>query len=200
MASDQAIGKSSSAEEGVLIARGDLNETIREEFLSWDRPITAFIYTNLYAKPGSFGFAENILDDWSLFIRAFYQSGKRYTPALFTGTVDNQGRREYEFKQDERDTELGDDWFYIDLNFEKYFNLAGMRLSVFIEVNNLLDNQNSIIINPVTGRAYEFGDDVPSSWNDPRFPDLQAPISPYPFNPARYLAKRNIKFGFTLRF
>ncbi|NNL21288.1 MAG: TonB-dependent receptor [Ignavibacteriaceae bacterium] len=193
-------GKSSSAEEGVLIARGDLNETIREEFLSWDRPFTAFVYTNFYAQPGSFGFAENILDDWSLFIRAFYQSGKRYTPALFTGSVDEQGRNEYEFKQDERYTDIGDDWFYIDLNFEKYFDLAGMRLSVFVEVNNLLDNQNSIIINPVTGKAYEFGDDVPSSWNDPRFPDLQAPINPYPINPARYLAKRNIKFGFTLRF
>ena len=34
-------GKSSSAEEGVLIARGDLEESIREEYLSWDRPITA---------------------------------------------------------------------------------------------------------------------------------------------------------------
>jgi len=193
-------GKSSSAEEGVLIARGDLNDTIREEFLSWDRPFTAFVYTNFYLEPGSFGFGKNILDDWSLYIRAFYQSGKRYTPALFTGSIDEQGRSEYEFKQDERNTEIGDDWFYIDLNFEKYFDLADMRLSVFVEVNNLLDNKNSIIINPVTGSAYEYGDDVPSSWNDPRYPDLQAPISSFPFNPARYLAKRNIKLGFTLRF
>ena len=75
-----------------------------------------------------------------------------------------------------------------------------MRLSVFVEVNNLLDNENSIIINPVTGRAYEDGDDIPSSWNDPRFPDVQAPIRAFPFNPARYLSKRNIKFGISLRF
>jgi outer membrane receptor protein involved in Fe transport len=193
-------GKSSSAEEGVLIARGDLEESIREEFLSWDRPITAFLSLNFYAEPGSFGFGEYILDDWNIYIRGFYQSGKRYTPAVFTGSVDQQGRKEYEFVRGERYTEIADDWFYIDLNFEKYFSLSDLNFSLFVEVNNLLDNKNPAIINPVTGRAYEYGDDVPSSWNDPRFPDLQAPISPYPFNPARYLTRRNIKFGVTFSF
>ncbi len=193
-------GKSSSPEEGVLVLRGDLDDNIKEEYLSWDRPITAFISTNFYAEPGSFGFAENIIDDWSLYLRAFYQSGKRYTPAVFTGYIDEQGRKEYEYIRNERFNKIGDDWFYIDLNFEKYFRLGSLSLSLFMEVNNLLDNQNSIIINPVTGRAYEFGDDVPSSWNDPRFPDVQAPISPFPYNPARYLTKRNIKFGVTFRF
>lgn len=193
-------GKSSSAEEGVLIARGDLEESIREEFLSWDRPITAFLSLNFYAEPGSFGFGEYVLDDWNIYLRGFYQSGKRYTPAVYTGSIDQQGRKEYEFVQGERYTEIADDWFYIDLNFEKYFTLSDLNFSLFVEVNNLLDNENPAIINPVTGRAYEYGDDVPSSWNDPRFPDLQAPISPYPFNPARYLTRRNIKFGVTFSF
>jgi outer membrane receptor protein involved in Fe transport len=195
-----STGKSSSADDGVLVLRGDLDDTIREEFLSWDRPVTAFLSANFYAEPGTFGIAENIIDDWSLYVRAFYQSGKRYTPAIFTGNVDEQGRKEYEYVRNERYSRIGDDWFYIDLNFEKYFNLGSFRLSVFVEVNNLLDNRNSIIINPVTGRAYEYGDDVPSSWNDPRFPDVQAPISAFPSNPARYLTKRNIKFGLSLRF
>ena len=75
--------------------RGDLDDTIREEFLSWDRPLTAFFSANFYAEPGSFGFAENIIDDWSLYVRAFYQSGKRYTPAVFTGNIDEQGRKGY---------------------------------------------------------------------------------------------------------
>ena len=193
-------GKSSSAEEGVLIARGDLEESIREEFLSWDRPITASLSVNFYAQPGSFGFGRYILDNWNIYMRAFYQSGKRYTPAVYTGSIDEQGRREYEFVRGERYTEIGDDWFYIDLNFEKYFDISDLNFSLFIEINNILDNQNPAIINPVTGRAYEYGDDVPSSWNDPRFPDLQAPISPYPFNPARYLTRRNIKFGVTFSF
>lgn len=193
-------GKSSSSEEGVLIARGDLEESIREEYLSWDRPVTASLSLNFFAAKGTFGFAEEIIDNWSLYLRGFFQSGKRYTPAVFTGSVDAQGRKEYEFVQGERYSEIADDWFYIDLNFEKYFDLSGLSFSVFLEVNNLLDNENSTIINPVTGRAYEYGDDVPSSWNDPRYPDLQAPISPYPLNPARYLTKRNLKFGVTFTF
>ena len=75
-----------------------------------------------------------------------------------------------------------------------------MKFAISVEVNNLLDTKNSAIINPVTGKAYEYGDDVPASWNDPRYPDLQAPITSYPFNPARYLTRRNIKFGVSLRF
>jgi len=193
-------GKSSSAEEGVLVVRGDLNESIKEGFLSWDRPFTASLSANFYVAPGSFGSLEGIIDDWSFYTRFFYQSGRRYTPAVFTGTIEPNGRREYEYIQNERYTAIGDDWFYIDANFEKYINLSGLKFSLFIEVNNLLDTQNSTIINPVTGRAYEYGDDVPSSWNDPRFPDVQAPISPYPYNPARYLTRRNIRFGVSFTF
>jgi outer membrane receptor protein involved in Fe transport len=195
-----ATGKSSSAEEGVLVARGDLNESIKDGYMPWDRPFTGSLSFNFYAAPGSFGALERIIDDWSFYTRFFYQSGRRYTPAVFTGSVDADGRKEYEFLRNERNTAIGDDWFYVDLNFEKYFNFSGMNFSVFVEVNNLLDTENSTIINPVTGRAYEYGDDVPSTWNDPRYPDVQAPIRPFPFNPARYLTKRNIKLGVTLRF
>ena len=193
-------GKSSSAEEGVLVVRGDLNETIKEGYLSWDRPFTVSLSASFYVAPGSFGSLEGIIDDWSFYTRIFYQSGRRYTPAVFTGTVEANGRKEYEYLQDERYTAIGDDWFYIDANFEKYVNLSGLKFSIFLEISNLLDTQNSTIINPVTGKAYEYGDDVPSSWNDPRYPDVQAPISPYPYNPARYLTRRNVRLGLSFTF
>lgn len=195
-------GKSSSADEGVLVLQGDLNESIKEQYVPWDRPVTASLTTSFYVERDKplFDFAPGILDDYNLYLRFFFQSGKRYTPAVFTGSVDEQGRAEYEFVRDERYGEIADDWFWIDLNFEKYFQLMNFKFSVFVEVNNLLDTKNSAIINPVTGKAYEYGDDVPASWNDPRYPDLQAPISAYPFNPARYLTRRNIKFGVSLRF
>jgi outer membrane receptor protein involved in Fe transport len=195
-----ATGKSSSAEEGVLVARGDLDESIKESFLPWDRPFTASVNANFYVSPGIFGTLDGIIDDWSFYTRIFFQSGRRYTPAVFTGTVEPSGRKEYEYVRNERNSAIGDDWFYIDANFEKYFQLSGLNFSFFVEVNNLLDTKNSTIINPVTGRAYEYGDDVPSSWNDPRYPDVQAPIIAYPLNPARYLTRRNIKFGVTLKF
>ena len=195
-----ATGKSSSADEGVLVLRGDLIEPIAEQFLPWDRPITVTLSSNFYIEQGTFGMGEGILDDWSLYFRAFFQSGRRYTPAEFTGAIDEQGRKEYEFVRDERFGEIADNWFYIDLNFEKYFRLGKTTVSFFFEIHNLLDTHNSTIINPVTGRAYESGDDVPSSWNDPRYPDLQAPISTFPYDPARYLTRRNILFGITFNF
>ena len=195
-------GKSSSADEGVLVLTGDLDETIKEEFVSWDRPFTASLSTNFYVERGKplFGFAPGILDDINFYVRFFFQSGKRYTPALFTGNFSTDGRPDYEFLRRERNSRVGDDWMWMDINLEKYFAVGGLRFSVFMEINNLLDFKNSAIINPVTGRAYEFGDPIPNSWNDPNYPDLQAPISPFPENPARYLTRRNVKFGVSIRF
>jgi outer membrane receptor protein involved in Fe transport len=195
-------GRSSSADEGVLVLRGDLNESVKEEFVVWDRPVTSSVTANFYVEKGFplFGFGEGILDDYNFYIRFFYQSGKRYTAAVPTGAILTNGRTEYEFDINNRYSEIGDNWFWADINFEKYISFYGLRFSLFVEVNNILDIKNSAIINPVTGKAYEYGDDVPASWNDPRYPDLQAPINTYPFNPARYLTRRNVKMGVSLRF
>ncbi len=195
-------GKSSSAEEGVLIQRGDLDESIKEQYMSWDRPLTLNSSFNFYIEKDKplFDFGHGILDDINIYCRIFYQSGKRYTPFIFTNNFDTDGRPEYAYDRDNIWKEVGKNWFWIDMNIEKYFKFAGLNLSVFAEINNLLDYNNSAIINPVTGKAYETDDPTPSSWNDPNYPDLQAPLSPYPYNPARYLTRRNIKFGVSLRF
>ncbi len=195
-------GKASSADEGVLILRGDLDESIKEEFVSWDRPLTITSTLNFYVPKGEplFGFGEGILDDYNFYVRLFFQSGKRYTPSIATGNFDTDGRPEYITDRQNRNGEIGDNWFWVDLNFEKSFDLMGLGLTFFIEVNNLLDTKNSAIINPVTGEAYELGDVTPSSWNDPLYPDLQAPINTFPFNPARYLTRRNVKLGISFRF
>ena len=195
-------GKSSSAEQGVLILRGDLDESIKEEYMSWDRPVTINSSFNFYIEKDQplFDFAPGILDDINVYFRVFYQSGKRYTPYIFTNNYDTDGRPEYAYDRSNILGEIGDNWFWVDMNIEKYIEYAGLNFSVFVEVNNLFDTQNSAIINPVTGKAYETGDPTPSTWNDPNYPDLQAPLSPYPYNPARYLTRRNIKFGVNLRF
>ena len=82
---------------------------------------------------------------------------------------------------------VGANWFWVDFNFEKYFTLGGMDLTFMVEVKNIFNDLNSDIINPVTGRAYQLGDPVPPTWNDPRYPELTAPIDPYPLDPSRYL-------------
>lgn len=194
-------GKSSSADEGALVLQGDINESVNEKYMPWDRPLTGSLTTNFYVgkDEGLFGFGKGFLDDFNLYMRVFFESGKRYTPAYFTG-YDNQGRPVYLASTTDLYTNIGQNWFWIDLNFEKYIKLGGLNFSLIVEVNNLLDTQNSAIINPATGKAYQNGDPVPYSWNDPRYPDLQAPISPYPFDPSRYLTRRNVKMGFSLKF
>jgi outer membrane receptor protein involved in Fe transport len=195
-------GKSSSADEGILVLKGDLTESIKEDYTAWDRPFTFSTAFNFYIEKGEplFGFGKGILDDYNIYIRTFYQSGKRYSPYIFTGSYSEDGRPEYEIDKNNLYGKIGKDWFYVDLNFEKNFVVSKLRFSLVVEVNNLFDMKNSAIINPVTGKAYEYGDVVPSSWNDPRYPDLQAPLDPYPSNPARYLTGRNVKVGINFKF
>jgi outer membrane receptor protein involved in Fe transport len=196
-----ATGKSSSADEGVLIAKGDIFETVKENFLIWDRPFQVSLNTNFIVPKNEplFGILPGILEDYNLYLRFFYQSGKRYTPMIFVGYLDN-GRPEYMTDTKNLYSKLGQYWFWIDLNFEKYFTIGQLDFSFHVEITNLLNNRNAAIINPVTGKAYELGDPTPLSYNDPLFPDLQAPISPFPFDPSRYLEQRNIKIGISMKF
>jgi hypothetical protein len=69
-----------------------------------------------------------------------------------------------------------------------------------VQIKNLLDTKNSAIINPATGRAYEYGDPTPYNWNDPVYPALQSPVRAYPYDPSRYLAGRNVIVGLSVRF
>ncbi|MBK6878604.1 MAG: TonB-dependent receptor [Ignavibacteria bacterium] len=196
-----ATGKSSSADQGFLVAARNAQETITEYFLSWDKPLqaSANLYFNIEKGKGIFGFGRNILDDISIKSRLFFQSGKRYTEQLRVGTLEN-GRPEYEADIDNVNGEVGESWFWVDLDFDKYFYFSNLQFIVSLSITNLFDTKNSTIINPVTGKAYEYGDPTPNFYNDPLYPDLQAPINPYPYDPARYLTPRQIKFGVSLKF
>lgn len=194
-------GKSSSSDEGALVLQGDVNETVKEKYMPWDRPFTVSVNTNFYVGKGEalFGLGNGILDDYNLYLRLFFESGKRYTPAYFTG-YDTEGRPVYLGSTTDFYTDIGQNWFWVDLNFEKYIPIGSLDLSFTIEISNLFDIQNSAIINPATGKAYQTGDPVPYTWNDPLYPNLQAPISPYPYDPSRYLTRRNVRVGLSLKF
>lgn len=199
-------GKSSTPDQAVLVARGDDYETIKENFMTWDRPVQfnlAMTFNVLKDEP-LFGFGRGILDDYSFYIRAFYQSGKRYTPFILVDTLPANNRPNYEQDRSNRYGAVGKDWFWIDVNLEKNFTMAGLEFTFSIQVKNILDTKNTTIVNPVTGRAYEYGDPTPSSspqnWNDPKYPQLQSPVSPYPYNPARYLPRRNMIVGLSMKF
>ena len=195
-----ATGKSNSSDQGYVVATTGAPETIAEYYLSWDKPLqaSANLFFNLEKGKGIYGFGRNILDDITLKTRMFFQSGKRYTQQLLTGTLEN-GRPEYTPDYDNINGEVGENWFWVDLDLEKYIDISSMQMVIGLYITNLFNAQNSAIINPVTGRAYEFGDPTPNYINDPLYPDLQAPLNPYPYNPSRYLTPRNIKFGISLK-
>ena len=194
-------GKSSTPDQAVLVARGIDYEQIKENYVQWDRPIQFNLNATFNVQKGKplFGFGRGILDDYTVYFRVFYESGKRYTPSLLVGTLPN-GEPDYETDQTDLYGGIGSPWFWIDMNIEKYINIAGLDFVLSVHVKNLLDRKNAAIINPVTGTAYEFGDMTPSSWNNPLYPQLQAPVKPYPYDPSRYLAGRNMQVGLSVKF
>ncbi len=201
-----ATGKSSTPDDALLVAKGSLDEKpITENPLIWDRPFQGTANLNFFVPknkaPQLFGV--KIPDNWNFNARFFAQSGKRYTPSFFTGRYIQYGNRErpeYRRDIDNPYSKVADYWMWVDVNFEKYYKIAGLDLVFSVEVLNLFNRKNSNLINPITGRAYEYGDPTPIGWNDPLYPDVQAPLAPYPFNPARYLNLRNVKLGIKIRF
>ena len=199
-----STGKSSSPDDAALVQRGDRPERrITEDFLIWDRPWQGSINFNYRITEGNNPelFGIKLPDKWNLNFRYFAQAGKRYRPIVATGDSLQNLRPEYtrdidgDGYDDDIYANVAEHWAWANLNIEKWYNVGGKEVSIFLEVLNLFNRKNSNIINPVTGRAYEFGDPTPSSWNDPLFPETQAPVSPFPFNPARYLNQRNLKVG-----
>lgn len=199
-----ATGKSSSPNDASLVARGDLPEKkITEDFLIWDRPWQFSINMNYHVGGGNAPnlFGIQLPDNWNLNFRYSAQAGKRYTPLFDTGDTLKNGRTVYSGDldgngfPDELFARTAEYWAWGNLNFKKWFDIGGSELAFNVEVLNIFNRKNSNIINPVTGRAYELGDPTPTGWNDPLFPDVTAPVSPFPFNPARYRNQRNIKVG-----
>jgi outer membrane receptor protein involved in Fe transport len=205
-----ATGKSSTADDQIYNLSLGLTETITEQPAVFDRPLqltTSFNFT--YPKDGmSAGFADMLFKNSSAYVRVFYESGKRYTKQIHYADdptqiyINENGeaipRPMYTPDYAHPYSEIGDPWFYINCNINKYFDVPFGRLTLSLEIRNLLDRKNSQIINPVTGRAYEYGDPTAypsSSVNDPLYPDLTYPVTAYSYNPSRYLTPRTIRLG-----
>ena len=191
-------GRSSSEGEtgGAVAAR---EESLREDFMPWDKPLQGRIFAIVNGRDDA-PLGVGLLEDTQLFVELSAESGKRYTPAVATGDTLPNGRPVYDFDNRRRYAVLATPKWWINMKGRKSFEVAGVRMGLTIEVENLFDVLNSEIINPVTGRAYETGDPTPLSWNDPLYPDLQAPLDPYPYNPARYSNRRNVRVGMEARF
>ncbi|MBX7216400.1 MAG: TonB-dependent receptor [Candidatus Kapabacteria bacterium] len=192
-------GKSRS-ENPFNAALGGSEETLREDYMPWDKPLQGRAFAIFNAAPADAPFGIAWLGNSQLSADLNIGSGKRYTPALFTGDTLANGRPVYSSDGITYYSAIAQLKWWINLKARKFFQIGTARLTVSVEVENLLDVLNSEIINPATGRAWEHGDPTPLGWNDPIYPDLQAPLDPYPNNPARYSNRRNVRVGMEVKF
>ena len=184
-----ATGKSNSALESVLQIREQGRvDANKEFFLAWDRPWDIKAWTILKSPPGAPKYLQNL----TLYAFVTYKSGLRYTPTFLSGREPLTGQPIYELDESRRNAKLGSPWRWVDMRLTRSF--LKDRLALFVEVRNVFNHKNAAIINPVTGRAYEYPDDVPLGWRDPKYP---SPLvsGPSPDNPARYLPPRQVFLG-----
>ena len=199
-----ATGQSSSSSETIrdIVATGN-RETTQELPLAWDSPLDAKLFTVFtYNQPeGMWGVKG--LNQMSAYFEAIYRTGKRYTPYIYQGDEPVSGRPIYEINSDPsaRYSELGTPLFWINMNAKKWWTIKETELALTIEVTNVLNRKNAAIINPVTGKAYEAGDPVPSEWRDPSYIDPRDPRS-YGIpsdDPSRYYKQRHFLVGIEFR-
>lgn len=196
-----ARGKSNSAREsGLQIEQNGAVELSSEQFLAFDRPwdVTLGVVFN---SDSTFKIRGRAIPGLRIFMSLNYVSGFRYTPYMQDG-VNSLGRPLFVRLDDKYLEEKSRPWFQSDLKISKNFWFTEDRktgITVSIEVRNLLNIKNSQIINPITGKAYENGDDVPNEWRDPRFIGPEESGRP-PNDPSRYLAPRQLLYGISFKF
>lgn len=196
-----ARGKSNSAREsGLQIEQTGAIELSSEQYLAFDRPWDVTLGM-VFSTDSTFKIRGRAFPGFRIFMSLNYVSGFRYTPLQQEG-VNSIGRPQFISLDDQYLEESATPWFNSDLKISKniWFSKkqkSGLVLS--IEIRNLLNIKNAQIINPVTGRAYEPGDDVPNEWRDPRFVGPEESGTP-PDDPSRYLAPRQILYGISFKF
>jgi hypothetical protein len=219
----RATGLSSTNNDALaqFLARGDIENTF-ETPLAWDRPLDLKASVTLTHDQDEPAFGIPGMNRISVYVSTTYRSGQRYTPVKFRGnevspfTGEQDWRPIYETVSDPaaRFSELGKAWWWFDLNVRRNVSVAGNDLIVMLEITNLFNQDNSVIVNPVTGEAYPDVDpnsanfeglrnnrdyDVSIGTRDPRYDDPRTSGLP-PFNPARFLPQRHIVFGLAYRF
>ncbi len=200
-----STGQSNSANQSLAeILQTGNTVSAKELYLVWDSPIDAKTYALIRwnEKDGLWG--KKWLNKFSVYTEAIYRTGRRYTPYLFKGYEPFSGRPIYEMDNNpnNRYSKLSVSNFWLNISGRKWFKYKKTEFALTFEINNVLNSKNSVIINPVTGRAWRIGDDVPTEWRDPRYIDPRDSRS-YglpPDNPARYYEQRHFLIGLTLRF
>lgn len=200
-----ARGQSASASEALkeLLASGAREDT-REFYLPWDRPID-FKLNATFKKDDKKGWFNNRLNHIAIYMETTFRSGRRFTPYIYQGDEPATGRPIYIQNPDpaSRNIGLGTPWFMFDLSMRKWWVVKKKyQIAWTLEITNLFNWKNAAIINPVTGTAFQAGQNVPTEWQDPRFIDPRDPRSSGlpPTDPSRFLEQRHYMTGVNFKF
>jgi outer membrane receptor protein involved in Fe transport len=133
--------------------RGQLSETYLVPF-GFDRSHTVTSTVTLSQS-----------NDWSLSFIGYVRTGTPYTPAFPSNVVpitfvQNSDRQPLQWN--------------VDLKAEKFFELGGIRYSIFALVDNLFDVENELDVYASSGRALY---DINAVQNPNRFSDIRARIA-----------------------
>jgi outer membrane receptor protein involved in Fe transport len=166
-----------------------------EHVFDWDTPWQAVIKTTVFSDKEDLRlFGLRLPPQWDLSLNFWAHSGQRYTP--YSQVVSPEG--EVKFVQDgDINSKIGRFKSSLDLAFHKYFYWRNLKYSLLLEVTNLFDHKNVVIVNPLTGDAYQKEDIVPYGEGDPNLPEKGGKL-PLWQDPSRFLSPRNIKVGIAI--
>jgi outer membrane receptor protein involved in Fe transport len=193
-----AKGKSNSARESSLqIEQNGEVPLASENYLAWDRPWNINLGV-VFAPDTTLKIYGKWMKGMQIYFSSSYQSGLRYTPMIREGE-NELGRPEYVADLNNFLEERATPWINGDIKITKTFaNKKRKGITLSVEARNMFNNKNAQIINAVTGRAWEPGDDLPNNQRDDRYLGPEESGTP-PNNPARYQAPRQILFGISFR-
>ena len=193
-----AKGKSNSARESSLqIEQNGEVPLASENYLAWDRPWNINLGV-VFAPDTTMKIYGNWMKGLQVYFSSSYQSGLRYTPQILE-SYNALGRPEYVSDLNNYLEERATPWINGDIKISKTFaNKNRKGITISLEARNLFNNKNAQIVNPVTGRGWEQGDDLPNNQRDDRYLGPEESGTP-PNNPARYMAPRQVLFGISFR-
>ena len=197
-------GKSSTPNDNLLVQAGALREKpLGESFLAWDRPVQAFANLSFHVPRDN---PRRVLGlrNWGGSLRVDYETGRRYTSqTLIDDDDEGLGKiRGVDGKIYYNGTSNSDNpfnlvavkpRFYLDTRLYKNWQLNKVRLRLFVEVENLLNERVPRRINAFTGRGYGPEPDKLYSYsliNQPN-PNL---------DPSRIERPRRVEFGLQVSF
>jgi CarboxypepD_reg-like domain/TonB-dependent Receptor Plug Domain len=168
----RTTGTNSNADEAYLQATYDEAYTptasiggLTRTPLLWDKPWTMSFNLDFSVfdddQPEIFGW--RMPQNWSLNLLARAEAGQRYTPYTYVGFQD--------YLRGGINSATGPYKSSINVRFNKFWKFGPReKLTVYLEVRNLLNHKNFRRINPFTGDGYKVGDYNPrwvEDWDDP---------------------------------